>query len=210
MGKRILLLFLAALLILSLSACNSSYSLYNDGSLWYIYASWLERRAYVTEYGFYKDLIDEREIWVPDEVRGMPVESLGGYDRNGSMLSFQGPKDAPVPFYVSLDWYYELQPDLFKNHETFWLEDPEFPLNMDDYEMVYMDFTVHIGKNINEIVDVMNIVQRVTLTDGTVKLYRVRYFFVCDEQNKTFYSEDGKLYERRNDALVDMFCYVEP
>ena len=55
----------------------------------------------------------------------------------------------------------------------------------------------------------MNMVQRVTLTDGTVKLYRVRYYFVCDEENKTFYSKEGKLYERRNDALVDMFCYVE-
>ena len=210
MKKRILLLLLTALLILSLSACNSSYSFYNDNSRWDVYVSGLERRAFVNRYNFYMDMIDDREIEVPDEVGGMPVESLGGYSFNGPMLSFQGSKDASVPFYICPDWYFQLQPDLFKKHETFWLEDPEFPLNMDDYEMVYMDFTVHIGKNINEIVDVMDTVERVTLTDGSVKLYRVRYYFVCDEENKTFYSKDGKLYERWNDGLVDKFCYVEP
>ena len=32
---------------------------------------------------------------------------------------------------------------------------------------------------------------------------------ICDEDNKTFYSKDGKLYYRQDDTLVDGFNYAQ-
>ena len=44
--------------------------------------------------------------------------------------------------------------------------------------------------------------------DGEKIAYCPRVSIICDEDNKTFYSKDGKLYYRQDDTLVDGFNYA--
>lgn len=50
-------------------------------------------------------------------------------------------------------------------------------------------------------------------TEYTVKGEKIAYCprvsIICDEDNKTFYSKDGKLYYRQDDTLVDGFNYAQ-
>ena len=74
-------------------------------------------------------------------------------------------------------------------------------------KVVYTDFTIHLSKYIEKIY------ARADATEYTVKgektAYCPRVSIICDEDNKTFYSKDGKLYYRQDDTLVDGFNYAQ-
>ena len=74
-------------------------------------------------------------------------------------------------------------------------------------DITYLDFTLYLGKNIKEIERIAMDYYKRPSENGNA-YYAPRVYIICDEENKTFYSKDGKLYRREDDSLVDDFLYV--
>ena len=72
-------------------------------------------------------------------------------------------------------------------------------------------FTLKLGPDIDYIcTDKANAFadDLVFLKDGTYFCYQTYYLIDCSEENKTFYSKDGKLYKRSDDSLIESFRYA--
>ena len=118
-------------------------------------------------------------ITIPDEVDGYKVTKLGGYIGRG----------VPTPFYID-----------FSNVGSYYYGD--IP---DNAEIITYHFTLNIGKNLNEI-------QKVVIDDyfkinDTEQYARLCFTVNCHKDNKHFYSEDGRLYNKKDNTLITDFNY---
>ena len=121
------------------------------------------------------------DFTVPDTVFGYRVTALGGYVGRG----------APYAFTVEL-------PERFGHlRESFDTEDWDFAREKHpNAEVVELPFTVHIGRNLEEIREAAFGSCYGFTPGGKEVLYHITLTVDCDPENKTFYSENGVLYER--------------
>ncbi|MBR0159448.1 MAG: hypothetical protein IJM24_10270 [Clostridia bacterium] len=175
-------------LLIVLSGCTGFYGK-NDGlsgCLSVRVSDW-KTRAFAAEY--YWDGFTSAEtltIDIPDEYKGTPVTALGGYIGTG----------VPTPFTVVPSTNSQLELDHADFVVLSQLEDD----TVINYEEIY--FTVNIGKNLNNIVLASRGSIPIRMPDGTVTVYEIGYRFNCSEENRTFYSSDGILYNRSDDKPV--------
>ena len=191
-GARLPLRFVAVsvllVLLIGLSGCTGFYGK-NDGlsgCLSVRVSDW-KTRAFAAEY--YWDGFTSAEtltIDIPDEYKGTPVTALGGYIGTG----------VPTPFTVVPSTNSQLELDHADFVVLSQLEDD----TVINYEEIY--FTVNIGKNLKEINSVIRRNIPIRMPDGTVTVYEIDYRFNCSEENRTFYSRDGILYNRSDDKPV--------
>ena len=153
--------------------------------------------AFVSSYQW--DGTDEKKtITIPNEVGENKVTRLGGYSGRG----------CPEPFLISLTDDYRITIDGEKIY-SFNSED-ELDTWGFEYEIENVRFTLNIGKGINKVVNVdMSNYYPKENEKGKVILYHPVVYIECDEDNRTFYSKDGKLYYKSNDELVNDFAYAE-
>ena len=127
------------------------------------------------------------DFTVPDTVFGYRVTALGGYVGRG----------APYAFTVEL-------PESFGHTRESFGEDlwdyarEKYP----NAEVVELPFTVHIGKNLEEIREELFGSYYGVTPEGQEVLYHVTLTVDCDPENKTFYSENGVLYDRETGEAV--------
>ncbi|MBP5654797.1 MAG: hypothetical protein J6X33_04730 [Clostridiales bacterium] len=89
----------------------------------------------------------------------------------------------------------------------------EGPYEIIDEEVTFKPvvFTLKFGANIDSLCSDKTSAfadDLVFLKDGKYICYQTYYLIECPEENKTFYSEDGKLYKRADDSLVFSFRYA--
>ena len=121
------------------------------------------------------------DFTVPDTVFGYRVTALGGYVGRG----------APYAFCV------ELPEDLGHIRESFGEDLWDYALERyPNAEVVELPFTVHIGKDLKEIQEEAFGSCYGFTAEGHEVLYHITLTVDCDPANKTFYSENGVLYER--------------
>ena len=121
------------------------------------------------------------DFTVPDTVFGYRVTALGGYVGRG----------APYAFTVEL-------PEGFGHTREGFGEDL-WDYALEKYpnaEVVELPFTVHIGKDLKEIQEEAFGSCYGFTAEGHEVLYHITLTVDCDPANKTFYSENGVLYER--------------
>ncbi len=136
-------------------------------------------------------------ITVPDEYNGMPVTKFG----HGSAVP-------TMPFHIDAS-------DLFMNEYAvsgykYGVTKEEMLANTNGkfFRIENVVFKMHIGKNIKEIKDVdMDCYYSHINTDGSITFYHPVVEIYCSEENKHFYSEDGKLYKKSDGSLVRDFEY---
>ncbi len=131
------------------------------------------------------------EITIPDEYEGMPVKRIGGYYGRG----------VPTPFYFDMS-------NLFTGSSG---EAYYFNMSTVDeaqYEIVDLPYVLNIGKNLDSIVYVENRYYPHIEDDGSVVYYHPVVSVNCSEENETFYSENGRLYSRKDNSLVADFDYA--
>ena len=127
------------------------------------------------------------DFTVPDTVFGYRVAALGGYVGRG----------APYAFTVEL-------PESFGHTRESFGEDlwdyarEKYP----NAEVVELPFTVHIGKDLEEIRQELFGSCYGFTAEGHEVLYHVTLTVDCDPENKTFYSENGVLYDRETGEAV--------
>ena len=127
------------------------------------------------------------DFTVPDTVFGYRVTALGGYVGRG----------APYAFTVEL-------PESFGHTRESFGEDlwdyarEKYP----NAEVVELPFIVHIGKDLEEIRQELFGSYYGFTAEGHEVLYHVTLTVDCDPENKTFYSENGVLYDRETGEAV--------
>ena len=156
------------------------------------YKSNNKRYAMVAEWKWDGDL-DNTIIEIPDECEKTVIEAMGGpLGTNAPMKSFQIKSDCELRFQGT-------DPEKYKDVEVSFDE---------------VVFTLKIGKNIKKVH--MNYRDReddeynwvaIENNDGSVTFYRIYFEVECDDENKTFYSKDGKLYQKKDNAKVKGLVY---
>ena len=179
MKKRIQLLFLFLILIPVLCGCSLLYSAdwLESDDLW-LSPHMIRKVCFVGRYTWSGDG-PEAVLRVPDVCEGYSVTGLGGFHGSG----------APTPFGIYI-------PGTKAMHGEGTL--PE-NAKIEQYHL-----TIHLGKKIKEtkLID-MNCYHNM----GGNRFIQVLVTVTCDEENPYFYSENGKLYSRKNDSLVPGFFY---
>ena len=121
---------------------------------------------------------------IADTVEGAKVQRLGGYIGVG----------VPYPFRIEPERGADCVASYDPSQESF-----DVPVTWQDLE-----FTVYLGKELDEIARITGPSYfGVKNPSGGIDFYRPVCRFVCDEENKTFYSRDGVLYKRSDDTPVE-------
>ena len=144
-------------------------------------------------------------IEIPDNYSDkIIIKSVGGYIGTGSPAPFQIIMEDESRLFTS---YYHSQTAgtdvLFKDDPT------KFGVKKDtEYEIVDLEFTIKLGKNVQQVYISMIGRERnpemsyigIINDDGSITFYRIFFRFECDPENKTYYAEDGVLYEKKTNA----------
>ena len=140
------------------------------------------------------------EITIPDAYDGIPVKRIGGSYGRG----------LPQPFAISFAELYMNAPEGSVYYNTVFTWDTLQNAIKDDYSVVVVPVILNIGENIETIyyVDMDTYYPHIN-DDGSVTFYHPAVYVNCSENNKFFYSKDGKLYEAQTDWLVKDFKYVD-
>lgn len=202
--KKYISLCVAICLSFLFSGCDlfldSSVNYNESGSVNGLYIA-INRKANCCFVGQYdcSEYTENAEIIIPDEYDGVPVTKIGGYYGVG----------VPSPFRIELgDAYMNAPSDsdfygVFSgNLESYGIEE--------EYSVEELVFTLRIGKNISEIEFVsMGEYYPHINDDGSITFYHPVVNVVCSEENKSFYSKDGKLYNKETDELIEEFNYAQ-
>lgn len=123
------------------------------------------------------------EITVPDTCNGCKVTDLGGYYGSGGIC----------PFAVII-------PDNYQDKESvcYYMT---LPTDSNEENTEKITFKVNIGKNLKKLARISGIYlgygDKETFT--VEQFYIIEFYYICSEENETFYSKDGVLYLKNND-----------
>ena len=127
------------------------------------------------------------EFTIPESYGDYPVVELGGYVGKG----------APCPFDISFD-NIETSANVLPSERSFlWYTEKR---NM---EIEYVDLRLQIGPGIR------TVFARQGGLDAGLKLYVPRVFITCDPDNRWFYSENGRLYDKKGKLVDGFFLWDE-
>lgn len=202
MVKRSIAFLLSVSLVLCLSGCfleNTSF-LYTDcveQDGFNIVMNKTANCCFVSSYAC-MEYTENMEITIPDEYEGVPIKRLGGYYGRGLAM----------PFCISLAYLYENEPensDVVAEYDPYAFGDAKEQITED------VVFYLNIGKNVEviELVNMGNSYPHIN-QDGSVTVYWPVVYINCSDENKFFYSMDGKLYNKETDELVSDFMYAQP
>lgn len=197
--KRLFAIALFFSLIFSLDEC----------SLWYVYVNnavdsfdlgYSERlgEAFFADYNW--DGTEQgKNIVLPEKYNGATITGLGGYTGRGY----------PSPFKImfSDETREKLCP---KATQWSYANSTAYIKNCD---VQYLTFQLHISKSIKKAQNLSmgGIILAEYEENGEKKynVYVLTCYVTCDENNKVFYSNDGKLYFKEDDVLVEDIIYTD-
>lgn len=198
--KKSLVFLLCFVICISSSGCSLMYDCELDAiDNFDVGYSEILDNAFLSSYNW--DGSDKtKNIVIPDEYKGIPITELGGYCGRG----------VPCAFGINL-------PDAILNNLCSEANEWCFSDSYEDIEStktIYLNFNLHISKNIKQFIEHnLDCFYEGAYFDG--KDYHSKIFVVplynitCDEDNITFYAKDGKLYYRKDDALVADILYYD-
>ncbi len=196
----VLTLIILAATAMSLPACMNSYEHAGEIGGLEIYISKRYNRGFAGAY-FWDGSAESMTIDVPDEYDGCPITALGGVYGTGVPVTFG--VIYPDRQYAEGENVYSVSPAAAE-------ASIERLKNEGGLEIEYLDFTVNLGSNVEDfdmIDSPLTVIEREG--DNMNSAYVVRYYFNCDGDNGTLYSDGGKLYFRSSGDLVDEFYYTD-
>lgn len=127
---------------------------------------------------------------IPDEFMGYPVTTLGGYTGRGYPCPFAARANAVEADFTCSDGFFDYHHRADDAYETLVFS---VCLGKNVRKLGYVDGKSYLGNYLND-----------EECDFTLKIV---YSFTVDEENKTFFAENGKLYYKASGELVDEFFY---
>lgn len=137
------------------------------------------------------------EIIIPDEYDGAPITRIGGrYGRSGF----------PVPFYIDISEQFMNAPDDSPYNIVYYGEVNNFNITV-PHTVQELTFILNIGKNIKTIEIIENPYFPHINEDCSITLFHPVFYINCSAENKHFYSENGKLYDKNSNEIITVFDY---
>lgn len=176
-------LFLVAILAVFLCSCLDGALMYGDktknvDNIEYFMHSF-RKCCFAGAYTWTSDS-NQATVTIPDTCDGYRVTSLGGFIGSG----------APCPFMVLL-------PDVDSIYSKDTLPDEA---QIEQYHL-----ELNIGKNVEKLRLIM---MEEYYGLGSNRFAQILVTVNCSEENPVFYSEDGKLYRKSDNSLVEGFFYA--
>ena len=158
-----------------------------------IYINKAAGKCFVGQYNS-TEYTENMEITIPDYCEGVSVTTIGGYYGKG----------VPTPFVITVADVY-----MNSNDNMVWNFDSITSTSVaTEYEIAELEFVLNIGENVSEIRNVnMDVYYPHINDDGSTTFYHPVVYIECDEDNRHFYSDDGKLYDKKTDELIVDFAY---
>jgi hypothetical protein len=196
--KKFLSVLFCGISLFCASSCCLFYDMTEENGISIGYSK-AERNGFISRVEWQTD--KPREIVLPSEYNGLTIRELGGYIGRGY----------PCPFYVSVnireiytdadDYSSTDEKYLYEENLSWWDEveitDYDFCITLPDEleSLTFIDSSVQVAKYVRE--------------DGTVsaKVVRPTCYFYISESNKTFYTENGCLYYKKNKERAECFIY---
>ena len=192
--KRFTLMVAVMMIMAILCACDVySGGTKTEGNFTYRFNEG-KKRAMVSSWKWDGDL-NNTVIEIPDELDSAKIDALGG--ATGT--------NAPIdPFEIETDYTISF---LFNGPDKFYGDNISFE------DVV---FTLKIGKNVKNIRtaytnrddDIRNYAP-IQKEDGSWVIYRIYFEVVVDEENKSLYSENGKVSAKSGSPTIDLLPYLE-
>ena len=199
--RRFLAIVLSICLTFCLSGCFfDEVSLFYSDSVevdgFYIVVNKISNCCFVGGYNC-TEYTENSEITIPDDYDGIPIKRIGGYYGRG----------VPTPFSISLADLYMNAPK-GSEYDTIFGNINRFAIS-EDYIIEDVVFNLNIGKNI-EVIEfvIMDEYYPHINDDGSITFYPAVVNVNCSDDNKHFYSKDGKLYDKKTDELISDFEYA--
>lgn len=191
--KIISAVFICCTLALAFTACNTSKELELVDDVFLIgygkYIGFGKGHAYIAEVVFDGETYD---YTIPDDYKGYKITALGGYHGTGLPCPFG------ISLYNKLDEEYGASEIVLSESESDLKGALCVPIKFNVKLGVYVKEVVRtVGKEYCEVID----------ENGDKLIYYAVYNFTVDENNPFIYSEDGRLYYRKNNVLIDEFFY---
>ena len=195
--KKLISLILSLVIALSLTGCIDEVSmLYTEDAEKDGLTIVINKTAHCCFAGSF-EYTDETEITVPDEYNGIPIKMLGGYRGRG----------APSPFSISLAEKY-MNAEEGSDYNFIFSSDISEDDIKDEYTVENIKFVLNIGKNIKKIEYVaMDTYYPHINDDNSITFYHPIVEINCSEDNKYFFSKDGRLYDKKSGEEVEGFAY---
>lgn len=131
--------------------------------------------------------LDNASLHIADEVEGCKITSFGGYYGIGALNYFAIHLDYSIPNISFFD-----KEGLPK-----------------ECEKIEIPFRIYMNKYLERVKLCGQIEEYFIFDDSPNTAYYITYYFICSEENATFYSNDGKLYYKSNDTLVKEFYDID-
>ncbi len=200
--RKILTIILSICLTFCLSGCiyEEVAMLYSDSAEidgFYVAINKTANCCFVGEYNC-TEYTENSEITIPDDYEGIPIKRIGGYYGRG----------VPTPFSIHFADLYMNAPEGSEYDAIFSGDINEFEIP-EEYIIEDVVFNLNIGKNI-EVIEfvVMDEYYPHINEDGSITFYHSVVNINCSDENKYFYSKDGKLYNKKTDELISDFAYA--
>lgn len=136
------------------------------------------------------------EITIPDYYNEYPITRIGGYYGKG----------LPNPFHVNVSEQFMNAPEGSRYDVICYIDGNDFNI-ADPYTVQELTFILNIGENIKTIENIDNPYYPHINDDGSITLYHPVFYINCSTDNKHFYSENGKLYDKDTNELITDFDY---
>ena len=197
--KKLIAVFLSIFICFTFTGCSLLFDYQNDAiDNFDIGYSDVLNEAFVASYNW--DGTDETtNIVVPEKYEDIPITEFGGYYGRGVPCSFNiRPTESAKEKLCD------------KSDEWFYMSDIR---KVETRNIKTLNFNVHISKNIKKIenlslggfIGCKYIEDEKEYYDVFVLVCTV----TCDDENKSFYARDGKLYFSENDTLVTDILYYD-
>ena len=201
--RKLLVLLLSIVMVFCLSGCvleeiSLLYSDTGEKDGFFIAVNETADCCFVGGYNCV-EYTENMEIIIPDDYEDIPIKRIGGYCGRG----------VPTPFGISLADLYINAPQGTKYHSVFQGDIADYMIE-ENYTVKNVEFDLYIGKNIETIEFIsMNDYYPHINEDNSITFYHPVVSVTCSEENKFFYSKDGKLYSKSSDELITDFSYAE-
>ncbi len=200
-AKQVVCCVLVVIQILLLTSCSMAYQYESDEELGigFGYSRTLGQ-CFVADIRHSKG--DPTDITIPDEHNGAPVTVLGGYTGSGF----------PCPFRIVFD-----NDSFFSDdYNVYGLYDSDMKTHIHEKTQVEVEnvlFKITLPSKLKSIENTdLNYVTYQEYSDGQdvrMKILRPVFYFDIAEDNRYFYTVDGKLYYRETDELFSYCIYDE-
>lgn len=180
------------------SSCSLTYDYIEEDNIDIGYSK-IERSAYIGRISSKET--EERNIVLPSKYKNIVIKELGGYFGRGVPTHF-GIDILINPSFSYEEMYTTKEEYIYQSDLNWW----------DDYEVTTYKYYITLPSKLEKFTytackEIFVVTTKKEDDSIFAYIYRPVYYFFIVEENPDFYTEEGKLYNKKTNQLLEEFLY---